>query len=486
MDGPETRTIKFRHVRCNKCGELPLTGARWKCDTCHGYDLCTTCYLNGKHNPEHCFVRYDAPDSAGIRVNSKQGSQKKQREDVVAGATAEGDIARGAIFRTIYCDSCGQREILGTRWKCAACFNYDLCTACYRGGMHNIDHVFLRIDVPGGAAVKVPPRRGAVKAEGVRFQGIYCDTCEQCPIIGTRWKCALCVEYDLCTTCYLRGMHNLDHVFLRVEVPGGTADMVASRKGSGNLPVENVQFKDVIFSGINCNGCDKRGIVGARWKCDQCIDYDLCTSCYVANAHSLDHVFWRFDSPGREGLRVSPRNGLITTDGRAVLQEAVKFDGINCHRCRQRGIVGRRWKCAVCLDYDLCSACYMSDEHDQDHAFLRFDEPSAEGVRVLRREVSKNTHSRADSMGEENVCEDRRMKERERKPKDITAGDHDARDELVTKLRELQDAVQCAICMEGQRNVAFLCGHRSCADCAEHLSVCHMCRLPITMKITLY
>ncbi|XP_077510088.1 uncharacterized protein LOC144121047 isoform X3 [Amblyomma americanum] len=322
----------------------------------------------------------------------------------------------------------------------------------------------------------------------VRFQGIYCDTCEQCPIIGTRWKCALCVEYDLCTTCYLRGMHNLDHVFLRVEVPGGTADMVASRKGSGSLPVENVQFKatDVIFSGINCNGCDKRGIVGARWKCDQCIDYDLCTSCYVANAHSLDHVFWRFDSPGREGLRVSPRNELITTDGRAVLQKAVKFDGINCDRCHQRGIVGRRWKCAVCLDYDLCSACYMSDEHDQDHAFLRFDEPSAEGVRVLRREVSKNTHSRADSMAEKNACEDRRMKELERKPKDSTAGDHDARDELVTKLRELQDAVQCAICMEGQRNVAFLCGHRSCADCAEHLSVCHMCRLPITMKITLY
>lgn len=48
---------------------------------------------------------------------------------------------------------------------------------------------------------------------------------------------------------------------------------------------------------IICDGCKKRGIIGMRWKCTECSDYDLCTQCYMADIHDLTHTFQRFQTP---------------------------------------------------------------------------------------------------------------------------------------------------------------------------------------------
>ncbi len=58
--------------------------------------------------------------------------------------------------------------------------------------------------------------------------------------------------------------------------------------------------------------------------------------------------------------------------------------------------------------------------------------------------------------------------------------------ELETKVQELEDGQSCSICMERARNVAFLCGHTACSNCAQPLKTCHICRKPITKKINLY
>ncbi|XP_077508330.1 uncharacterized protein LOC144119635 [Amblyomma americanum] len=388
MASQEKRISMFSNIYCNGCNELPLIGTRWKCAVCQDYDLCTKCYMSGKHSPQHAFVSFDGPGRPGIKVAARHGS-----EDFLVTVNPADDIARGVMFRGVSCDACGQRDIVGTRWKCAACFNYDLCTTCHHGGKHSLDHAFLCIKVPGGTAIMVPPRRGTVRAEAVTFLGVNCDACDQRGIEGTRWKCALCFDYDLCTACYVGGKHNLYHQFLRVDVPGGTAEMVASRKNCGTVRVGSIKDNGawptgVTFHGINCDGCGKRGIVGARWKCDQCIDYDLCTSCYVANAHSLDHIFWRFDLPGSKGLKISPRQKSPNADEKGAAQEAVKFLGINCDVCGECGIVGTRWKCALCVDYDLCTACYVGGQHNLDHTFLRLDVPGGIAVKVSPRKRS--------------------------------------------------------------------------------------------------
>lgn len=52
----------------------------------------------------------------------------------------------------------------------------------------------------------------------------------------------------------------------------------------------------------------------------------------------------------------------------------VRHSNVICHACRKHGIIGMRWKCARCFDFDFCTHCYMAlDKHDLTHPFLRFE-----------------------------------------------------------------------------------------------------------------
>ena len=48
-------------ISCDACvhpgiSKTYLTGFRWKCGSCHDFDLCTMCYMKDKHNTGHRFV----------------------------------------------------------------------------------------------------------------------------------------------------------------------------------------------------------------------------------------------------------------------------------------------------------------------------------------------------------------------------------------------------------------------------------------------
>ena len=48
--------------------------------------------------------------------------------------------------------------------------------------------------------------------------GIFCDGCKANPIIGTRWKCLKCSDYDLCEACHSKDAHEHKD-FLPIEDP---------------------------------------------------------------------------------------------------------------------------------------------------------------------------------------------------------------------------------------------------------------------------
>ena len=58
----------------------------------------------------------------------------------------------------VYCDACRQAEIVGTRYKCKRCFQYDLCEGCYEDGKHEKSHSFWKIDRVGSDPIHQEPR----------------------------------------------------------------------------------------------------------------------------------------------------------------------------------------------------------------------------------------------------------------------------------------------------------------------------------------
>lgn len=46
----------------------------------------------------------------------------------------------------------------------------------------------------------------------------WCDSCKA-QIVGTRYKCGHCSDYDLCQICEVKQLHNPNHVFLKIRKP---------------------------------------------------------------------------------------------------------------------------------------------------------------------------------------------------------------------------------------------------------------------------
>ncbi|OAD58844.1 E3 ubiquitin-protein ligase MIB2 [Eufriesea mexicana] len=80
-------------------------------------------------------------------------------------------------------------------------------------------------------------------------------------------------------------------------------------QGAYDLLVFDNAAIGVKHANIICDGCKRHGIIGIRWKCVQCCDYDLCTQCYMADVHDLNHCFERFQTANSVGIQLTPREG---------------------------------------------------------------------------------------------------------------------------------------------------------------------------------
>jgi len=56
----------------------------------------------------------------------------------------------------------------------------------------------------------------AVPADPNVHVGVTCDGCNKSPIVGVRYKCANCANYDLCAECEAKGQHVGSHVFVKL------------------------------------------------------------------------------------------------------------------------------------------------------------------------------------------------------------------------------------------------------------------------------
>lgn len=121
---------------------------------------------------------------------------------------------------------------------------------------------------------------------GVKHEGSLCDTCRQQPIFGIRWKCADCLNYDLCSTCYHSDKHSLRHRFHRITVPGGERVMVETRRKSKKLVVRGIFPGARVVRGVDWQWEDQDGGNGRRGKVHDLQDWS------AASPRSAAYVVW--------------------------------------------------------------------------------------------------------------------------------------------------------------------------------------------------
>lgn len=72
--------------------------------------------------------------------------------------------------------------------------------------------------MPGAPMSVIDEARDNIEAEfGPVHRGVVCDICGQDGIAGTRYKCTVCSNYDLCETC--EPQHDRSHPMIKINVP---------------------------------------------------------------------------------------------------------------------------------------------------------------------------------------------------------------------------------------------------------------------------
>ena len=57
------------------------------------------------------------------------------------------------------------------------------------------------------------------KRDGYVHRGVTCNSCNMMPIRGIRYRCANCIDFDLCEQCEAMQIHPKTHLFYKVRIP---------------------------------------------------------------------------------------------------------------------------------------------------------------------------------------------------------------------------------------------------------------------------
>ena len=170
------------------------------------------------------------------------------------GFKATTEMAEVRVEHTgIHCSGCADVPIKGNRYKCSSCENFDYCFTCYKKfecqgnspsvetrAVHDLSHKFMLVARVGAAAVPppAPPRipdpalASSVTKIVHKHDDVRCDSCNALPIVGVRYKCVNCPDYDLCEIC----LNDFEDTSVSVS---GSPTIVTFNGGKGHHPSDH-------------------------------------------------------------------------------------------------------------------------------------------------------------------------------------------------------------------------------------------------------
>ncbi|KAI2490581.1 NBR1-like protein [Fragilaria crotonensis] len=162
---------------CDSCGSQNFPGSRFKCQTCSDFDLCQSCYEGGRHDNTHPFFHIAAlgrlPELLQPRCNPPAAppiptpSYKHQHHSSISSSTSTITSSSSSSFMRprhtgISCDSCGDQNMQGNRFKCQTCDEFDLCQSCFDDNIHDGSHAFALIVKEGATPIFLAKPQNAV------------------------------------------------------------------------------------------------------------------------------------------------------------------------------------------------------------------------------------------------------------------------------------------------------------------------------------
>ena len=307
------------------------------------------------------------------------------------------------IHWSYICDGCEMAPIKGIRYHCKECNDFDFCEKCHAEKKDEHKHKFLAIE----KSVYKPPERKFRPPRfvgGLKFihQGVTCDGCGCYPIMGCRYKCAICPNFDFCENCEKALAKEHSHPMVQISDPSWKLYSLQCSLKEEYKMEKNNQHIDIIHDGISCNGCGAKSIVGSRYKCAICPNFDYCENCLKEHTIDHQHPFIKIYHPKMKlaSIKVVVDEECPTYDlsnSAKVKEQKEKeekkeekeeekstqkkedekpvHEGICCDGCGTKNIVGCRYKCAVCHNFDYCEECEEKLSEKHLHPFIKIYNP---------------------------------------------------------------------------------------------------------------
>ena len=398
--------IIHKGIACDGCGVYPLVGCRYKCAICPDFDFCENCEKKLGKEHSHPMVQILKPDS---KLYSIQCTLKEKFK--MDNSNPQIDI----IHDGINCNGCGAEYIVGNRYKCSICPNFDYCEKCLKEHISDHQHPFIKIYHPKmklasikavvdencpnyipplkeeSKKLKAPKKNKDKKHEGPIHKGVTCDGCGMYPIVGCRSKCAICPNFDFCEKCEKKCYKEHSHPMIQIPSPEMKLYSVKCNLKEKFKMKKGHEYIDIIHDGISCDGCGCQCIVGNRYKCSICENFDYCEKCLKKNISEHKHPFIKIYHPKMKFASIKVVVGedcpiYDNSNSKKVKKEKCCekkeeknekpiHEGICCDGCGCKDIVGCRYKCAVCQNFDYCEECEEKFSEKHLHPFIKIYNP---------------------------------------------------------------------------------------------------------------